>query len=179
VQLTCDLQINARLWFFNFVLYWRMLLAAQLCPTLCDPVDCSTPGFPFPSFLKLMTTERAMLSNHRILCCLVLLLPSIFPCIRVFAMSWLFASGGQGIGASASVLPMNIQGWFSLRLTGLVSLLSKGLARVFSNTTVQKHPFFDTQQIKSRLWFFSFILYWSIVDLHYCISFRYTAEWFS
>ena len=58
-----------------------------------------------------------------------------------FHMSWLFSSGGQSIGvsASASVLPMNIQDWFPLGLTGLISLQSKGLSRVFSNTTVQKH----------------------------------------
>ena len=64
-----------------------------------------------------------------------------------FPMSWLFASGSQSIGASAStsVLPMNIQDWFPLRLTGLISLQSKGLSRVFSNTTVQKHQFFGAQ----------------------------------
>ena len=65
-----------------------------------------------------------------------------FPASESFPMSWLFASGGQSIGASASVLPKNIQGWFPLGLIGLIFLLSKGLSRVFSNTTVQKHPFF-------------------------------------
>ena len=64
-----------------------------------------------------------------------------------FLMSLFFTSGGQSIGtsASASVLPMNIEGWFPLGLTGLISLQSKGLSRVFSNTTVQKHQFFDAQ----------------------------------
>ena len=62
-----------------------------------------------------------------------------------FLMSQLFASGGQSIGASASVLPMNMQDWFPLGLTGLISLQSKGLSRVFSNTTVQKHQFFEAQ----------------------------------
>ena len=64
-----------------------------------------------------------------------------------FPMSQLFVSGSQSIGvsASASVLPVNIQGWFPLGLTGLISLLSKGLSRVFSNTTVQKHQFLSTQ----------------------------------
>ena len=64
-----------------------------------------------------------------------------------FSMSWLFASCGQSSGdsASASVLPMDIQGWFPLGLTGLVSLLSKGLSRVFSSTTVQMHQFFGAQ----------------------------------
>ena len=70
-----------------------------------------------------------------------------FPASGSFPMSWLFASGGQSLGASvsASVLPMNIQDWFPLRLTGLNSLQSKGLSRVFSNTTVQKHNFFGAQ----------------------------------
>ena len=70
-----------------------------------------------------------------------------FPASGSFLMSWLFTSGGQGIGvsASASVLPRNIQGWFPLGLTGWISLQSKGLSRVFSNTTVQKHQFFGTQ----------------------------------
>ena len=64
-----------------------------------------------------------------------------FPAWRSFPMSQLFASGGQstGVSASASVLPMNIQDWFPLGLTGWISLQSKGLSRVFSNTTVQKH----------------------------------------
>ena len=62
-----------------------------------------------------------------------------------FPMSQFFASGGQSIGASASVFPMNIHDWFPLGLTGLISLLSKGLSRVFFNTTVQKHQFFGSQ----------------------------------
>ena len=65
-----------------------------------------------------------------------------FPTSGSFPMSWLFASGGQSIGASSSVLPMNIQDWFPLGLTGWISLQSKGLSRVFSNTTAQKHQFF-------------------------------------
>ena len=87
-----------------------------------------------------MSIESVMPSNHLILCH-PLVLPSIFPSIRVFPMSQLFASDGQSIGASASasVLPMNIQDWFPLGLTDWISLLSKGLLRVFSNTTIQKH----------------------------------------
>ena len=70
--------------------------------------------------------------------------PQSFPASGSFLMSRLFVSGGQSIGASAlaSVLPVNIQGLFPLGLTGLISLQSKGLSRVFSNTTVQKHQFF-------------------------------------
>ena len=99
------------------------------------------------SLLKLMSIESVMPSNHLILCRPILLLPSIFPSMTVFSMSQLFASGGQSIGvsASASVLPMNIQDWFHLGWAGWISLQSKGLSRVFSNTTVQKHQFFSTQ----------------------------------
>ena len=68
-----------------------------------------------------------------------------FPASRSFPMSQLFTLGGQSIGASASVLPMNVQGWFPLGLTTLISLLSKGLSRVFSSTTVWKHQFFGAQ----------------------------------
>ena len=92
------------------------------------------------SLLKLMRIELMMPSNHLILCRPLLLLPSVFPSIKVlFPMSQLFASGGQciGVSASASVLPMNIQGWFPLWLTGLISLLSKGPLRVFSSTSIQ------------------------------------------
>ena len=67
------------------------------------------------------------------------------PASRFFPMSQFFTSDGQNIGASASVLPINIQDWFYLVWTGLISLLSKGLSRVFSNTTVQKHQFFSAQ----------------------------------
>ena len=79
------------------------------------------------------------------------------PALGSFLMSWLFVSGGQTIRASASVLPMNIQDWFPLGLTGLISLQSKGLSRVFSNSTVQKHQFFDTQP---SLWYNSHTHTW-------------------
>ena len=73
--------------------------------------------------------------------------PQSFPGSRSFPMNGLFASGGQSIraSASASVLPMNIQGWFPLGLIGLISLLSKGLSRVFSSTTIWKYQFFGIQ----------------------------------
>ena len=98
------------------------------------------------SLLKLKSIELMMLFNNPILCC-PLLLPSVFPASWSLPVSQLFTSGSQSIGASAlaSVLPMNIQDWFPLELTGLISLQSKGLSRVFSNTTVQKHQFFSAQ----------------------------------
>ena len=116
-------------------------------------MDCGTPGFPCPSpspwsLLKLMSIESVMPSNHPVLCHPLLLLPSIFPSIRVFQMSKFFASVGQNIGLSASassVLPMKIQDLFPLGWTGCVSFQSKGLSRVFSNITVQKHQFFSIQ----------------------------------
>ena len=82
-----------------------------------------------------------------------------FPASGSFPVSWLFASGGQSIGVSAlpSVLPMNIRDWLPLGWTGLISLLSKGLSRVFSNTTVRKHKFFSAQ---ASLWSNSYIHIW-------------------
>ena len=88
-----------------------------------------------------------------------LLLPSIFPSIRVFSKSWLFAPGGQSTGASASILAMNNQGWFPLELTGLISLLSKGLSGVFSSNRVWKHQFFSAQP---SLWSNSHIHMWPL-----------------
>ena len=85
------------------------------------------------SLLTLMFTESVIPCNHLILCHPLLLLPSIFPSIRVFSMNQFFASGGQRIrvSASASVIPMNIQDRFPLGLTGLISLQSKGLWSIF------------------------------------------------
>ena len=99
------------------------------------------------SLPKLMSIESVMPSSYLILCCPLLLLPLIFPTSGSFPMSQLFASGGQSIGVSAStsVLPMNTQDWSPLGWTGWISLQSKGLSTVFSNTTVQKHQFFSTQ----------------------------------
>ena len=98
------------------------------------------------SLLKLMSIKSVMPSNHFILCH-PRLPPSIFPSIRSFQMNQFFTSGGHSIrvSASASVLPMNIQDWLPLWWTGWISLQSKGLSRVFSNTTVKKHQFFSTQ----------------------------------
>ena len=99
------------------------------------------------SLLKLMAIELVKPSNHLILCCSLLLPPLISPASGSFQVSQFFTSGGQSIGvsASASVLPMNVQDWFPLGWPGWISLQSKGLSRVFSNTTVQKHQFFSAQ----------------------------------
>ena len=110
------------------------------------------------SSLKFMSIESVMPSNHLIpfSSC-----PQSFSASGSFPMSWLFASDDQSIGASASVLSMNIQGLFPLGLTGLISLLSKRFSRVFSSTTVWKHQFFGGQ---SFLWSNSHIRTWPLKE---------------
>ena len=100
----------------------------------------------FRSLPKPMPIELVMPSNHLILCHPLLLPPLIFSSIRVFSNE-----SALRVSASASVLPMNIQDWSSLGWTGWISLQSKGLSRVFSNTTVQKHQFFSTQLSNSHI----------------------------
>ena len=99
------------------------------------------------TLLKLMSIELVMPSNHLILCCHLLLPPSIFLSIRAFPRSQFFTSGGPSIGVSApaSLFPMNIQDSSPLQLNGWIPLQSKGLSRVFSSTTVQKHQFISAQ----------------------------------
>ena len=111
------------------------------------------------SLLKLMPIESVMPSNHSILFALFSSCSQSFPASGSFPMSHFFPSNGQSIGAlvSASVLPMPIQDWFPLGWTGWISLQSKGLSRVFSNTTVQKHQFFGAQP---SLWSNSHIHTW-------------------
>ena len=121
----------------------------QSCLTLCDPMDCSMQVslslISSWSLLKVMSIELLMASNHLILCCPFSSCLQYFPASGSLPMSWLFTSGGQSIGnsASASVLPMNTQGWFPLGLTGLISLQSKWLSRVFPSTRDWKHQFFS------------------------------------
>ena len=95
------------------------------------------------SLLRFLSIELVMLSNHLILCCSFSFCLQSFPASGSFSMNQFFMSGGQssGASASASVLPMNIQGSFPLGLTDFISLLSKGISRVFSSTTIWKHQF--------------------------------------
>ena len=116
---------------------------AQSCPTLCDPMNHSMPGLPVHHQLPESTQTHVHRVSDAIQPSHPLSFSSCsqsFPALGSFQMSQLFASGGQSIGvsASASVLPMNTQGWSPLGWTGSISLQSKGLLRVFSNTTVQK-----------------------------------------
>ena len=101
----------------------------------------------FWSSLRLTSIGSVMPSSHLILCHPLLLLPPIPPSIRVFPVSQLFAWGGQstGVSALASFLPKKSQGWSPSEWTGWISLQSRGLSRVFSSTTVQKHQFFGAQ----------------------------------
>ena len=125
---------------------------AQLCPTLCNPVDCNIPGLPVHSQLPESPQTHVHRVGDAVQPYYPLLSPSpptfkSFPVSGPFPVSQFFASGGQNIrvSASASVLPMNNQDWFPLRWTGWSSLQSKGLSRVFSNTTLQNHQFFSPQ----------------------------------
>ena len=123
------------------------------CLILCDPMDRSMPGFPVLHHLLELAQTHVHQVDDVIQTSHTLSSPSIssclqsFPATGSFPVSWLFASGGQSIAVSAStsVLTMNIQDWSPLGLTGLISLQSKGLSRVFSNTRIQKHQFFGTQ----------------------------------
>ena len=109
------------------------------------------------SLLRLMSIETMMPSNHLILCHSLLLMPSIFPRIRVFSNELaLYIRWPKYWSFSSSIhTSVNIQGWFPLGLTGLITLPSKGLSRVFSSTTVWKHHFFSTQP---SLWSHSHII---------------------
>ena len=116
---------------------------AKSCLTLCNPIHYSTPGFLVLHYLQ----EFAQTHVHWVCDAIQPSHPQSFPALGNFPVSWLCTSGGQSTGTSASlsVLSMNIQGWFPLELTGLISLQSKVLSRVFSNTTIQTHQFIGTQ----------------------------------
>ena len=125
---------------------------AQSCPILCNPMNRSTPVLPVHHQVPEFTQTHVHWVGDAIQPSHPLSSPSppalkSFPASGSFPTSQLFASGGQSIevSASTSVLPMNTQDWSSLGWTGWISLQSKGLSRVFSNTTVQKHQFFATQ----------------------------------
>ena len=126
---------------------------SKLCSTLCNPLECSTPGSPLLHYLP----EFAQIDVHWIDDAIQSICPQLPSSSSAFKLSqhqgllqWVGSScvsDGQRIRAStsASVLPMNIQGWFPLGLMSLISLQSKGLSKVFSNSTIQKHSFSGAQ----------------------------------
>ena len=136
------------------------------CVRLCNPMDClaNMPGLPVHRQLSELNSNSCPSSQwcHPTVSTSVVPFSShlqSYPGSGSFPMSQFFASVGQSIGVSASDLPMNIQHWLPSGLNGLISLQSKGLSRVFSNTTVQKHQFFGTQL---SLWSKSHIHTWPL-----------------
>ena len=144
----CTVGVNVN-WYSHYGRqYFCCCSVIHSCLTFCNSMDGSTPGLPVHSQLTEFTQtcplswwcHSTILSSVVPFSCL-----QSFPARGSFPMNQFFTSGDQSIGASASVHSMNIQDWFPLRLTGLISLQSKGLSRVFSSTTVQKHQFFSPQ----------------------------------
>ena len=139
-------------------MFWGCFcLVAKSCATLCDPMDCSMPGFRVLHCLlefaqTLVCWAGDAIGDWSVIgtsSCVTPFssCPQSFPASESFPMNQLFTSGGQSIGVSVSVsvFSMNIQDWFPLGLTGLISLLSKGLSKVFSSITTWKHQFFSAQ----------------------------------
>ena len=135
----------------SFHMVWGLSSVAQLCPALCNPMDCSILVLPVHYQLLEFTQTHVHWVGDAIQpsssavsfsSCL-----QSFPASGSFQMNQLFVSGRQSVGVSAStsVLPMNIQDWFPLQCPGWISGLSKEHSRVFFNTTVQKHQFFDAR----------------------------------
>ena len=134
--------------YISFEVWIYCCSVAKSCLTLCDPMDCRILYLPL-SFGVCSNSYRLSWWYHPTASTSAAV---FFFCLQSFLasgsfepMSWLFSPSGQSIevSASVSVLPVNIQGWFPLGLTGLISLLSRGLSRVFISTTVWKHQFFD------------------------------------
>ena len=121
----------------KFVAVLQLLSCVRLLATPWTAAHQAILFIISQSLLKLMSIESMMPPNHLILYCPLSSCPQSFPASGSFPMSWLFASGSQSIGASASVLSMNIQGWFPLGLTGLI-LLFKGLLCVYSTSQMLK-----------------------------------------
>ena len=149
---------------------------------LCDPLDWSHARTPCPSPTPGACSNTCPSSRwcHPTISSSFIPFSSFlqsFPALGSFPMSQVFTSGGQSIGVSAAVLPLNIQNWFPLGWVGWISLQSKGLSRVFSNTTVQKHQFFSAQ-LSSSFFFFLFVCLFShffplpifLIENKFCLS---------
>ena len=145
-----------KMWYIHWMEYF-VVVQSLSCVWLFATPWTVTPQVSlaftiYQSLLRLISIESVIPSSHLILCHPLLLQLNLSQHQALFNEFALLI--GQNIGASASVLSMNIQGWFTLGLTDLISFLTKGLSRVFSSTTVQKHKFFDS---KPSLWFISHI----------------------
>ena len=141
------------------LLFSRSVMSNSLRPHRLQHTRLPLSFIISQSLLKFMSIESVMPSKYLVLGCPLILLPSIFFSIRVFSNELALHIRCQSIGtsASASVLPMNIQDWFPIGLTGLVSLQSKGLSKVSSSTTVQQYQFVGAQP---SLWSKSYIHTW-------------------
>ena len=144
--------------------YHVAIVHLQRCVILCDPTDYSTPGFPVLHHLPELAqsyvywvSDAIQPSQSSVISATPFFCFESFPASGSLPMNLPFISGGQSIGASATILPMSIQDWFPLGLTGLSSLLSKGLSRVLSSSTIWKHQFFS---IQPSLWSNSHIFTW-------------------
>ena len=152
---------------------------AKLWPTLCDPMNCSTPDFPVLHCLLQFAQTHVHWINDAMqpisssvisfFSC-----PQSSPASGFFPMSSLFSTGDQSIRASTSVLSMNIQAWFPFRLMNLISLLPQGLLSVLSSTTVQKHQFFSAQP---SLWSNSHICTWLWKKSYLWLCGPLSAKW--
>ena len=132
--------------FSEYMYEGEIVVVKSLCPALCNPMDCSTPGLHVLRYLPELAQTHVHWVSDAIQPSHPLSSPSP-PALNLSQYQGLFQWVGSshqvakvlGVSTSASVLPMNIQAWFALRLTGLISLLSKGLSRVFFSTTILKH----------------------------------------
>ena len=130
--------------------FFQFSSVAQLCPTLCSPIHCSTPSFlvhhQLPELTQTGVIELVMPSNHLMLCHCLFLLPSIIPSIRVFYNKLVLCIRWPKYWSfNFTISPSNEYSELISFMTGWISLQSKRLSRVFSNTTVQKHQFFSAQ----------------------------------
>ena len=156
-----------------------LLFSRSVMSNILWPYGLQHARLPCPSPSPRACSNSCRLSQwcHPTISSSVIPFSSCLQCFRgsqSFPMNQLFAAGGQSIGASASVLPMNIQGWFPLGLTSLISLLSKGLSKVFSSITVRKHHFFSTQP---SLWFNTHIRTWLMGKLWLCLYGHLSAKY--
>ena len=160
--LVCFVQSLSRVWLFATL--WTAVCQACLSFSISQ------------GLLKLMSIELVMPSNHLILCHPLLLLPSIFPSIRVFSNIWSLHRVAKVLELQLQhqTFPENIQDWFPFGWIGLSSLQSKGLSRVFSNTKVQKHQFFS---IKLSLWPKSHTHTWLLEKLELWLYGPFLAKW--